>query len=120
MFLFTAIIFTAELIIAMTIISWITKADKAVLKYKKEFVNIRPCFEKILRETSFCIKSFGEYYNCVINALKRRQRQFHLNLLKNLAMYLALFTMKGKYKKAAAFLQFAILFHDYLVKVKTS
>ena len=118
MYLFIAIIFTAELIIALTIISWIIKADKKIKTYNKKLMKIRPCFEKIINDVSFCITGFGEYYNCVINSLKKRQRQFYINMIKNTAMYLALFTLKGKYKKAAAFLQFAILFHDYLIKVR--
>lgn len=118
MYLFIAIIFTAELIIALTIISWIIKADKKIETYNKKLMKIRPCFEKIIKEVNFCINSFGEYYDCVINSLKKRQRQFHINLIKNIIMYLALFTLKGRYKKAAAFLQFAILFRDYLIKVR--
>lgn len=120
MFLFIATIFIAELIIATTIILLIVRADKAVVKYTDLVMKKNTDLEKILKDFSFCVKSFGEYYDCMINSIKRKHRQFQINVLKNVAMYLSLFLLKGKYKKAAAFLQFAILFHDYLQKVRSN
>lgn len=117
MFLLISIVFIAELIIAAAVILLINKADKAVLKYTDEAMKKRVELEKILKELKYCVTGFGDFYNCLLNSVKRKRRQFQLNLLKNAAMYLSLFLLKGKYKKAAAFLQFAVLFHDYLLKV---
>lgn len=119
MYLFIAIIFIAELIITITLITYIVKADKAVKKYNTAVMNSRGNFEKIIKDFNFCVTSFGEYYNGMIRSVKKKQRQFQINLLKNVAMYLSLFLLKGKYKRVAAFLQFAVLFHDYWQKVRS-
>ncbi len=120
MYLFIATIFIAELIIATTLVLLILKADKAILKYNDILKDKRKEIEKALSDLKYCVTSFGDYYDCMINSLKKKRRQFKINLIKNVAMYLSLFMLKGKYKKAAALLQFAVLFHDFWLKAKTN
>ena len=120
MYLFIATIFIAELIIAITILLLINKADKMVRSFNNTVTGKRKEIEKALGDFKYCVTSFGEYYDCMINSLKKKRRQFKINLIKNIAMYLSLFMLKGKYKKAAALLQFAVLFHDFGLKTRTN
>ena len=117
MYLLIATIFIAEIIIAFTVISHIVKADKAVKQYNSAILDSREGFKKISEDVSFCVKSFGDYYDCIINSMKKKQLQFRINLIKNVCMYLSLFLLKGKYKRVASFLQFAVLFHEYWQKM---
>ena len=119
MYLFIATIFIAEIIIAATLINYIVKADKLVQKCSIQVMQTRPCFEKMLKDFGLCVSNLGEYYNCMISLIKKKRRQFQITLLKNIVMYLSLFLLKGRYKRAAAFLQFAVLFYDYWVKIHT-
>lgn len=119
MYLFIATIFIAEIIIAVTLINYIVKADKFVQKCSIQVMQTRPCFEKMLKDLGLCVSNFGEYYNYMVNLIKKKQRQFQITLIKNIAMYLSLFLLKGRYKRVAAFLQFAVLFYDYWVKIHT-
>ena len=119
MYLLIAIIFIAELIIALTLISYIIKADNAVKKCRASLTNCHCYFEKTIKDIRFCVESFGDYYDCIMNSVKKKRRQFQINMVKNTVMYLSLFLLKGKYKKIAAFLQFAVLFHDYVSKIHT-
>ena len=119
MYLFIATIFIAELIIALTVTLLIIKADKEILKINNTVCEKRKDLEKALGDFKYCVTSFGDYYDCMINSLKKKHRQFKINLIKNIAMYLSLFLLKGKYKKAAALLQFSVLFHDFWLKTRT-
>ncbi len=119
MFLLIATVFIAELIIALTLVFFINKADRAIVKCNEVVIEKQKELDKTLKELKSCVTNFGVYYNCMLASVKKKRNQFRINMLKNILMYLSLFLLKGKYKKLAATVQFAVLFHDYLMKIRS-
>ncbi len=113
MYLFIAIIFIAELIIASSLISNIVKADKYVCAIDKKVTQSHPKTEKALfcfRESVRCLKSCFE---ASTEFLKCKQRELKMRIIKTLIIYALLLVIKSKYKKLAKAAKFIVFAKDY-------
>lgn len=112
MFLFIATIFIAELIIALTLISYIFKADKAVQDLRKEIISRKPQIKAGLLGVKEGIHLIREKQVHLFEIVKQKRNQYLISLAKMILVYLLLFIIKGKCKKAASICQGILLVKD--------
>lgn len=112
MFLFIATIFIAELIIALTLISYIFKADKAVQDLRKEIISRKPQIKAGLLGVREGIHLVREKQVHLFEIIKQKRNQYLISLAKMIFVYLLLFIIKGKCKKAASICQGILLVKD--------
>lgn len=112
MFLFIAIIFIAELIITVTLILLIIKADRAVVELHRQAVALKPQIKAVLEGVKAGIKEVNEKQEIVINYLRKKRNQWLVNMAKTIIVYLLLFLFKGKCKNAASICQGLLLAKD--------
>lgn len=113
MYLFIAIIFTAELIIAWTLVSNIRKADKYVCALSDKIIQNHVQTEKALfcfRDSVKCIK---ECFEASTEFLKCKQHEFKMKIIKTLLIYALLLIIKTKYKRLAKAAKFIVFAKDY-------
>ncbi len=112
MFLFIAIIFIAEIIIALTLVSYIVKADNAVIKLKSDIISLRPQIKAGLEGLKDCIHIVKEKQLCFFEYLEKKRNQYIINIVKSIMVYALLFLLKGKCKKAASICNGILLAKD--------
>lgn len=113
MYLFIAIIFIAELIVALTLINGIIKADRAVCALNKRVLQAKPEIKNFLQQANECASCLKESVNSVITFVKRKHRQVMQRAIKTVLIYFILLTIKSRYKNLATFCQYAVLAKDY-------
>lgn len=102
MFLLIAIIFIAEMIIALTLINYIVKADKAVIKLKADVSYLIPQIKAGLDGLKEAVHIIKEKQLWFFEYLEKKRNQYIINAIKTILMYLLLFLLKGKSKKAVS------------------
>ena len=102
MFLLIAIIFIAEMIIALTLINYIVKADKVVIKLKLDVSSLTPQIQAGLACIKEGVHLLKEKQLWLFDYLEKKRNQYIMNAIKTVLMYLLLFLLKGKSKKAAS------------------
>jgi len=105
MFLFIAIIFIAELIIVCTLISQITKADKAVKNFQKEIIQLKPQLKEALGSTRSGVRMVKEKKDWLFETLTKKQNRFIISAALSGILYLVIFIVKRKSKKIAKIFQ---------------
>lgn len=113
MYLFITIIFTAELIVAGTLINGIIRADRSVCALNQKIITSKPEIKRILKQTSECVSCMQESVNSLITFVKRKHQQVINRAIKTVLIYFILLTMKSRYKKLATICQYAVLAKDY-------
>ena len=101
MFLFIATIFIAELIIALTLITYILKADKAVQDLRKEIIFRKPQIKAGLLGVREGIHIVREKQGLLFEIVKQKRNQYLISISKMILEYLLFFIIKVKCKKAA-------------------
>ncbi len=113
MYLFIAIIFIAELIIALHIIFYVIKADRYVCALNEKVKECRPQIEECL----FCVKdSVSCAKSCVeaaINFIKCKRQEFMERIIKTLLIYLLLLLLEKKFKKLSPVVKYVVFAKDY-------
>ena len=112
MYLFIAIIFIAELIIALTLIVFTVKADRKVCALNKKVVECKPVIHNCLLSAKDIVKNLQKTFDNCICIVKRKRQQLTMKVIIAVVMYASLFFFKGKYKKAGTFFQLAVLIKD--------
>lgn len=113
MFLFIAIIFIAELIIASSLISNIMKADRYVCNLNEKVTQYRPKIEKVLFSFTDCLKCINSSFESATTFLKRKQQEFKMRIIKTIIIYGLLLVMRSKFKKLATVCKYIVLTKDY-------
>lgn len=113
MYLFIAIIFIAELIIAVSLINGIIRADRSVCALNNKIIQSKPEIQKILKQARECVSCLQESVNSVITFVKQKRQQVINRAIKTVLIYFILLTMKSRYKKLATVCQYAVLAKDY-------
>ena len=113
MYLFIAIIFIAELIIAATLINGIIKADRMICSLNSKVSALKPDIKCALAQTRECVSCLQTSVNSLISFVKRKHQEVMRRVTKTILIYLILLIMKNKYKKLATFCQYAVLAKDY-------
>lgn len=113
MYLFIATIFIAELIIALTIVFYIIKADKFVLEYDNKLLNVRPKIQIGLLTVREFTLMLAEKTSSLFDFARKKRNEYILGAVKTVLIYLMLFLFKGKCKRAAALCQGIVLAKDF-------
>ncbi len=113
MYLFIAIIFISELIITITIINGIIKADRQVCALNNKITALKPEIREFLTQTKECISCLQTSVNTVIAFVRRKHQEVIRRITRTILIYLILLIMKNRYKKLATFCQYAVLAKDY-------
>ncbi len=112
MFLFIATIFIAELIIAVTLILYIVRADRAVLKLNEQVEEYKPQIKAALEGIKEGIREINDKQEIVVEYLRKKRDQWLFKMLQTVLIYLLLFLFRGKCKKAASICQGLLLAKD--------
>ena len=112
MFLFIATIFIAELIIAVTLILYIVRADRAVLKLNEQAEEYKPQIKAALEGIKEGIREINDKQEIVVEYLRKKRDQWLFKMLQTVLIYLLLFLFRGKCKKAASICQGLLLAKD--------
>ena len=99
MYLFIAIIFIAELIIAVTVINYITKIDNKVLELNSCVEVFNPLAEVCLQYARCLATTFRLNFDKLINFISHKRKQIFNKLLILIAIYIVLFLFRAKSKK---------------------
>jgi hypothetical protein len=112
MILFIIIVFIAELIVAGALLNLIIKTDRRVLAANQAVIDFRPAFEVGLRETYNVVRNLKQMLHYLFCLVEKKKKQYIFKLVSTVCLYVFPFFWKGRYKKLAAFLQFAVLISD--------
>lgn len=113
MYVFIAIIFIAELIIAGAAISWLIGFDKKAKAVTEQWVSTGRDSVELVRKSREILISAQEIMEKGVVFLKRKKREIHRKILHLALIYLILVVFKTKFKKAAVILEYAILLKDF-------
>ncbi len=112
MFLFITTIFIAELIIVSTLIFYIIKADKAVIRLSKQVSEYRPQIQEVLDSIKTAVIEINDKKDLVYEYLRKKRDQWIFKTLQTVLIYFLLFLFRGKCKKAAKICQGLLLAKD--------
>lgn len=96
MYLFIAIIFIAELIIAITIINYIVKADKLVCRYNSYVEAFNPLCETCLQYIRCVVTNVNQSFEKVFVFIRKKREQVFYKFIIMFALYLFLILFKIK------------------------
>ena len=112
MFLLIATIFIAELIIALTLISYILKADNYVIELDKQVVSVKPQIKAGLSGVREGVRIFKEKQGLFFEYVEKKRNQYIMKGVTTVLVYLLLFILKGRCKRAAAICNGLLLAKD--------
>ncbi|MDR1168318.1 MAG: hypothetical protein LBK53_05445 [Heliobacteriaceae bacterium] len=116
MYLFIAAIFTAELIIAGALISFIVKADRKICTLNNQVTAFIPAFEDGLRKFYNIVHNLKGTLCSLFCLLQKKKNMYRFKLIKILVWYVILIFCKGKYKRAAVFFHLLVTAREFLDK----
>ncbi|HIT92155.1 MAG TPA: hypothetical protein IAD11_04465 [Candidatus Stercorousia faecigallinarum] len=112
MYLFIAIIFIAELIIACTVINFIVKADRKVRRYNACVETFNPLAQTCLQYSRCLVSTFNRSFENFFVFIKKKQEQIVFKTIVIIAIYSILFLFKIKADKASKFYKLAGVIRD--------
>lgn len=112
MYVFIAIIFIAELIVAGFVLYWIIRADNAVKNLDKKFAQTSPIILTSIKKARNGIKVLQDAITKTIELIKQKRIEFWQKVVNLIVIYIILFILKVKFKKAATFCQYAVFLKD--------
>ena len=112
MYLFIAIIFIAELIIACTVINFIVKADRKVRRYNACVETFNPRAQTCLQYSRCLVSTFNRSFENFFVFIKKKQEQIVFKTIVIIAIYSMLFLFKIKADKASKFYKLAGVIRD--------
>ncbi len=113
MYLFIAIIFIAELIIAGNIINGILRAARKIRALNSRVKELKPEIHNAIVQTRECVSCLQTGVNAAITFVKRKHQEVMRRITRTILIYLMLILIKNKYKKLATICQYAVLAKDY-------
>ncbi len=112
MYLFIAIIFIAELIVAGFILYWIIKADKYVKSLDIKVAKFSPKLIESIQNTRYAVCSIQTAIDKILAFIKRKKIEFWRRVVNLIVIYLILNILKTKFKKAATYCEYAVFLKD--------
>lgn len=112
MYVFIAIIFIAELIIAGFILYWICRADAWALKMNRTVIRSGAdliAAVKIVRKSLSLVFSSIQKINLFV---ERKKAEFWRRIINLIIIYILLYILRIRFKKAATFCQCAVFLKD--------
>lgn len=114
MYLYIAIVFIAELIIFLKIISGIIALDKKITVLNNEVLVQTNTLKIGLEQFKKFASSLEKSVATIIERIKQKQREYRLKMIQSIVMYSGMLFLKGKYKKAAIIFQLIVEIIDYI------
>ena len=105
MFLYIAIVFIAELIIAGTIVFHIIKLNKKVTELNNTVIKQMPIIKNTMKETASSVDKTAKTVAEGIGFIKRKQCEFPIKAFQHVITFLVFLLGHGRYKKAAAIIE---------------
>lgn len=117
MYILIAIVFIAELIIALNIILWIVKADKKV-RYCNQCVDaFNPLAETALQYVRCKVSEFNKVFGCVFEFIKKKKEQVIFKTVFMVSIYIMLILFKIKMKKASKIYKLISVMRDLALEL---
>lgn len=98
--LFFITFFTAELIIAISLILKIVSINKCVNSWNTLILSHRGNIKESFSNLHMTMSEFSQGVLHVKTLIEEKRKEYTLNLIQTLLSYLAIFSLRGKYKKA--------------------
>lgn|SRR5574344_1621833 len=114
MYLFIITVFIAELIITLTLITTMVRADKKVVEINTMVLTGKNSVAVILSELKTTITNLKMSVNSLIELVKKKRREYTFKLVQSVILYALMIFCKGKYKKAAIIFQLIVAISDYM------
>ncbi len=116
MYFFIAIIFISELIITATVMFFIIKADKKACELSDKVLLSRDDLIGGIKTARCTIVQAKEKILAGIEYLSKKKRQYKINMIKNILIYILLFSLRGRCKKAASICSMIVMAKDFYDK----
>lgn len=107
MYFFIAIIFIAEIIIAVSLINAIRKADKAVCLINKNIPDKKAKLLLKIRHFKKGVHDIEQTVNNVINYFQKKKQEYTIRLIKNILIYVLILIIETKFSKIYKFRKWA-------------
>lgn len=117
MYLFIAIIFIAELIIACTVINFIVKLDKKVQYYNCCVECFNPLAQTCLEYSRCIVSAFKKSFEGFYTYIKKKHEQIIYKTITVAGIYLILILFKVKRVKAAKIYKLAGAIKDIVLEL---
>lgn len=101
MYILIAIVFTAEIIIALNLIALLVKADRKICDLNDCVTVFNPLAQTCLQYVRCVVSSFNGTYGKVIKFIKKKQEQIVYKVIIMISVYAVLVLFKINRKKAS-------------------
>lgn len=117
--MFIAIVFIAELIIALNLIMLIVKADRKVREINDCVTVFNPLAETFMQYVRCLVKSFNSSFIDVIEFFKKKKEQVIFKTVVMIAIYALLIVFKIKTHKASKIYRLISVIRDLALEIAT-
>ena len=112
MYLFIAIIFIAELIVAGFVVYWLIKLDKKAKAFSDQWIQTETDSIKLIKETRGILSTAKKIMGGAVDFVVKKRREIKRKIINLVFIYLILIIFKTKFKRAAMALQYIIIAQD--------
>ncbi len=112
MYVFIAIIFIAELIVAGFIVYWICRADRCVKDLDVKIAACAPDIIDGIKKTRSGLCFVQKSIKNLFKFIRRKKAEFWQRVVNLVVIYMILLILKTKFKRAATFCQYAVFLKD--------
>lgn len=117
MYILIAIVFIAELIIALNLIFLIIKADKKVRYYNSCTDAFNPLAETALQYARCKVHEFNKSFGCVFEFIKKKKEQVIFKTIFMISIYALLIVFKIKMNKASKIYKLISVMRDLALEL---
>lgn len=117
MYILIAIVFIAELIIALNLILLIVKADKKVCYYNQCVSVFKPLAETALQYARYKVSEFNKSFGCVFEFVKKKKEQIIFKTVFMISIYALLIVFKIRMKKASKIYKLISVMRDLALEL---
>lgn len=113
MYLFIAIIFIAELIIALHVVFYVIKADKYVCSLNEKVKECHPQIKECLFSLKDAVSCAKNCVQAAINFIICKRQEFAERIIKTILIYILLLILEKKFKKLSPVVKYVVFAKDY-------
>lgn len=117
MYIFIAIVFIAELIIALNLIMLIVKADRKVREINNCVTVFNPLAETFMQYVRCLVKSFNGCFSDIIEFFRKKKEQMIFKTTVMIVIYVFLIVFKLKTKKASKIYKLVSAIRDLALEI---
>lgn len=117
MYIFIAIVFIAELIIALNLVLWIVKADKKVLWINSCVTVFNPLAKTALQYAGYKVSEINKSFKNIFEFIKKKREQVVFKTVLMISIYLMLIIFKIKTKKASKIYKLISVMRDLALEL---